>query len=110
MVKDLEVIKEQTLANFGGRIGNDDDRVYIMTCRGTGCTSSGSYKNMEKLQELIDRDECQDKVFIIKTGCFGSCAEGPILVIYPGNTMYINVQASIRNFTNIGAERYKKEH
>mgnify|MGYP003296873106 CR=1 FL=1 len=43
-IKDLELIKEQTLANFGSRIGNDDDRVYIMTCCGTGCTSSGSYK------------------------------------------------------------------
>ena len=91
-IKDLELIKEQTLARFGSRIGNDDDRVYIMTCCGTGCTSSGSYKNMAKIQELIERDECQDKVFIVKTGCFGLCAEGPILVVYPGNTMYTNVQ------------------
>ena len=91
-IKDLELIKEQTLARFGSRIGNDDDRVYIMTCCGTGCTSSGSYKNMAKIQELIERDQCQDKVFIVKTGCFGLCAEGPILVVYPGNTMYTNVK------------------
>ena len=91
-IKDLDLIKEQTLANFGSRISEDDDRVYIMTCCGTGCTSSGSYKNMTKIQDLIERDGVHDKVFIVKTGCFGLCAEGPILVVYPGNTMYTNVQ------------------
>ncbi|MBR3786703.1 MAG: NADH-quinone oxidoreductase subunit NuoF [Firmicutes bacterium] len=63
-----------------------------MTCCGTGCTSSGSLKNRERLEELMERDGLQDKVHLVKTGCFGLCAEGPILVVYPGNVMYTNVQ------------------
>ena len=91
-VKDIQAIKENTLNSFGNRIGNDDDRIYIMTCCGTGCTSSGSLKNREQLEELMERDGLQDKVHLVKTGCFGLCAEGPILVVYPGNVMYTNVQ------------------
>lgn len=91
-VKDIQAIKENTLSSFGNRIGNDDDRIYIMTCCGTGCTSSGSLKNRELLEELMERDGLQDKVHLVKTGCFGLCAEGPILVVYPGNVMYTNVQ------------------
>ncbi|MFR7989642.1 MAG: NADH-quinone oxidoreductase subunit NuoF [Anaerovoracaceae bacterium] len=62
-----------------------------MTCCGTGCTSSGALKNREKLDELMERDGLQDKVHVIKTGCFGLCAEGPILMVYPENVMYTNV-------------------
>ena len=44
-IKDIQKIKEKTLASFGNRIGNDDNKLYIMTCCGTGCTSSGAIKN-----------------------------------------------------------------
>ncbi len=43
-MKDIQKIKEETLQSFGNRIGNDDNRIYIMTCCGTGCTSSGAIK------------------------------------------------------------------
>lgn len=90
-IKDLQKIKANTLASFGNRIGNDDNRIYIMTCCGTGCTSSGAIKNREKLDELMERDGLQDRVHFVKTGCFGLCAEGPILMVYPENVMYTNV-------------------
>lgn len=91
-IKDLQAIKEAKLAAMGGRLGNDDDKMYIMTCCGTGCTSSGSMKSKDKLAELIERDGMQDKVQVIKTGCFGLCAEGPIVVIHPENVMYTHVE------------------
>ena len=91
-IKDLQVIKEAKLAAMGGRLGNEDDKMYIMTCCGTGCTSSGSMKSKDKLTELIERDGMQDKVQVIKTGCFGLCAEGPIVVIHPENVMYTHVE------------------
>ncbi len=91
-IKDLQAIKEAKLAVMGGRLGNDDDKMYIMTCCGTGCTSSGSMKSKDKLAELIERDGMQDKVQVIKTGCFGLCAEGPIVVIHPENVMYTHVE------------------
>ena len=53
-IKDIQKIKEKTLASFGNRIGNDDNKLYIMTCCGTGCTSSGAIKNREKLDELME--------------------------------------------------------
>ncbi len=90
-IKEIQKIKEETLQSFGNRIGNDDNRIYIMTCCGTGCTSSGAIKNREKLNELMDRDGLHDRVHVVQTGCFGLCAEGPILMVYPENVMYTNV-------------------
>lgn len=90
-IKDIQKIKADTLASFGNRIGNDDNRIYIMTCCGTGCTSSGAIKNREKLDELMERDGLHDRVQFVRTGCFGLCAEGPILMVYPENVMYTNV-------------------
>ena len=90
-INDIQKIKDDTLKSFGNRIGQDDSRIYIKTCCGTGCTSSGALKNREKLDELMERDGLQDKVHVIKTGCFGLCAEGPILMVYPENVMYTNV-------------------
>lgn len=89
--RELDQIRENTLNLLGNRVGNDDNVIYIITCCGTGCHSSGSEKNRERLRELIGRDGMQDSVRVVKTGCFGLCAEGPIMVVYPGNIMYTNV-------------------
>ena len=91
-IKDLQVIKDAKIKEMGGRLGNDDDKMYIMTCCGTGCTSSGSMKSKDKLAELIERDGMQDKVQVVRTGCFGLCAEGPIVVVHPENVMYTHVE------------------
>lgn len=90
-IKDIQKIKKDTLKGFGNRVGDDDNKMYIMTCCGTGCTSSGAIKNREKLEELMERDELGERVEFVKTGCFGLCAEGPILMVYPENVMYTNV-------------------
>lgn len=90
-VSEIKAIREQTMQALGNRVGNDDGIIYIMTCCGTGCTSSGSLKDRERLAALIERDNMQDKVRVVKTGCFGLCAEGPIIMIFPENIMYTNV-------------------
>lgn len=116
-IADIRKIQADTLQSFGNRIGNDDSKIYIMTCCGTGCTSSGAIKNRDKLEELIARDGYEDRVQIVKTGCFGLCAEGPILLVYPENVMYTNVtpddvneiwEAHIRNGRVV--ERLKSEN
>ena len=110
-INDIQKIKDDTLKSFGNRIGQDDSRIYIMTCCGTGCTSSGALKNREKLDELMERDGLQDKVHVIKTGCFGLCAEGPILMVYPENVMYTNVTPDDINelsLIHISSENKKK--
>lgn len=90
-IADLEIIKEAMLKSIGNRIGVDDKKLYVMTCCGTGCTSSGAIKNRQRLDELMERDQLQDKVQFVKTGCFGLCAEGPIVLVHPENVMYTNV-------------------
>ena len=67
-------------------------RMHIMVCGGTGCTSSNSMKIIAGLEELIRINRMQDDVKVVKTGCFGLCAEGPIVMIYPDHIMYTLVQ------------------
>ena len=68
-------------------------RAQVLVCCGTGCTSSSSNKILEKFQELIPAKGLQDEVKVIKTGCFGLCAEGPIVMINPEGTMYYRCTA-----------------
>ena len=58
-----------------------------MVCGGTGCTSSHSKNIIEKFEELIKK-EGLDNVRVIRTGCFGLCAKGPIIVVRPEDTFY----------------------
>ena len=67
-------------------------RSHVLVCGGTGCTSSGSQKIREKLQAEIDNNGLHDEVQVVMTGCFGLCALGPIMIIYPEGTFYSMVQ------------------
>lgn len=67
-------------------------RMHILVCGGTGCTSSSSLKITEELETLIRTSGLQNDVKVIKTGCFGLCAKGPIMMIYPDHIMYTLVQ------------------
>ncbi len=60
----------------------------ILICGGTGCTSSGSLKLYEALQKEVEKVGKSDEVQIIRTGCFGLCALGPIMIIYPEGSFY----------------------
>lgn len=65
----------------------------ILVCAGTGCISSKSIEFVEALKEELAKNELTDKVNIVKTGCFGLCAQGPIVIIYPEAVFYHHVQA-----------------
>ncbi|MGN0580217.1 MAG: NADH-quinone oxidoreductase subunit NuoF [Ruminococcus sp.] len=64
---------------------------HVLVCGGTGCTSSGSAKIIEKLTEEFAAKGLTDKIQIVKTGCFGLCALGPIMIVYPEGTFYSRV-------------------
>ncbi|MDE5576279.1 MAG: NADH-quinone oxidoreductase subunit NuoF [Oscillospiraceae bacterium] len=64
----------------------------VLVCGGTGCTSSGSAKIIDKLNEEIEKNGIKDKVEVIKTGCFGLCALGPIMIVYPEGAFYSMVK------------------
>ncbi|MBQ6626655.1 MAG: 4Fe-4S binding protein [Ruminococcus sp.] len=63
-------------------------RSNVLVCGGTGCTSSDSLKIVEKLKEEIAARGLEKEVNVITTGCFGLCALGPIVVIYPEGSFY----------------------
>ena len=67
-------------------------RSHVMVCGGTGCTSSGSDKIAEAFEKQIAADGLDSEVKVIRTGCFGLCALGPIVVIYPEGSFYSRVR------------------
>ena len=67
-------------------------RSHIMVCGGTGCTSSGSKKIIEAFNKEIAAAGISEEVKVIQTGCFGLCALGPIVVVYPEGIFYSMVE------------------
>jgi NADP-reducing hydrogenase subunit HndC len=68
-------------------------RAHVLICAGTGCTSSGSAKLFTEFERCIQEAGIDNEVKLVKTGCFGLCAEGPIVVVYPEGAMYCRVKA-----------------
>ncbi|EOI56171.1 NuoF family protein [Enterococcus gilvus] len=64
----------------------------ILVCAGTGCISSKSGDFVDALKEELAKNQLTEKVNIVKTGCFGLCAQGPIVIIYPEAVFYHQVQ------------------
>ena len=64
----------------------------ILVYAGTGCISSKSGEFVEALKEELAKHELTEKINIVKTGCFGLCAQGPIVIIYPEAVFYHQVQ------------------
>ncbi len=67
-------------------------RSHVLVCGGTGCTSSGSQKIIEELEAQLKANGIEKEVMVVKTGCFGLCALGPIMVVYPEGAFYSMVQ------------------
>ena len=67
-------------------------RSNVLVCGGTGCTSSNSELIIERLKEEIQAHGLEKEVNVIRTGCFGLCALGPIMVVYPEGAFYSMVK------------------
>ena len=63
-------------------------RAHVLVCGGTGCTSSGSEKIIKKFETGLAEKGLADEIKVIKTGCFGLCALGPIVIVYPEGAFY----------------------
>lgn len=93
-ITEIREIREEARNKIGARLGKgvcEGAELHMMICGSTGCSSSGAGKLLDKLDELMARDGLSEKVAIVKTGCFGLCAEGPIVMVQPGNYMYTQV-------------------
>jgi NADP-reducing hydrogenase subunit HndC len=66
-------------------------RAHVLVCGGTGCTSSNSELIINELEAQINKNGLENEVKVVKTGCFGLCAKGPIIVVYPEGAMYTMV-------------------
>lgn len=97
-IADIDKIRKDKQADMMIRIDpaaeptKEGGRMHVMVCGGTGCTSSNSIKIIEGLEKIIRINKMQDEVKVVKTGCFGLCAEGPIVMIYPDHIMYTLVK------------------
>ncbi|MBP1565028.1 MAG: NADH-quinone oxidoreductase subunit NuoF [Oscillospiraceae bacterium] len=67
-------------------------RSHVLICGGTGCTSSGSGEIEKALVSEIEKNGLVDEVKVVKTGCFGLCALGPIMIVYPEGSFYSMVK------------------
>ena len=67
-------------------------RSHVLVCGGTGCTSSNSLAIIDALEAEIAKKGLQDEVKVVRTGCFGLCALGPIMIVYPEGSFYSQVK------------------
>ena len=66
-------------------------RSHVLICGGTGCTSSGSAALHDRLADELKAKGLDEEIKIVMTGCFGLCALGPIMIVYPEGTFYSRV-------------------
>lgn len=69
----------------------ENHKIDILVCGVAGCASSGSLKIADAVEEQIKKNNLGEEVKVIKTGCFGLCAEGPIMMVCPEHVMYTKV-------------------
>ncbi len=93
-LEELKVVRESMEGEVALRTHGSASSKYerhVLVCGGTGCTSSGSPKIIAKLKEELAANGLSDKVQIVKTGCFGLCERGPIMIVYPEGSFYSRV-------------------
>ena len=68
-------------------------RAHVLICGGTGCTSSGSDKIHEAFERELAAADLAGEIKLVRTGCFGLCAVGPVVIVHPDGTFYSRVKA-----------------
>ncbi|MDN5277444.1 MAG: NADP-reducing hydrogenase subunit HndC, partial [Clostridiales bacterium] len=67
-------------------------RAHVLVCGGTGCTSSGSAGIIDKFNEELEKHNIKNEVKVVRTGCFGLCEVGPVVIVYPEGAFYSRVK------------------
>lgn len=63
-------------------------RMNLMLCGGTGCASQGSFKMKELIEQELKKNNLQDEIQVVMTGCNGFCAQGPLMAVQPDGIFY----------------------
>ena len=66
-------------------------RAHVLVCGGTGCSSSGSAELIKRFEEQIAKNGLEKEVKVVRTGCFGLCEAGPVVIVYPEGTFYSRI-------------------
>ena len=92
-LEEIEEIRRTKRQELDLRVNTaaDTREKHILICHGTGCTSSKSPEILRRFNELI-KEKNIENVRVIKTGCFGLCAKGPIVIIRPEDVFYSMVK------------------
>lgn len=93
-IDDLRSLKGKYYPLIKQRLGhrNGLGLTQIMVCSGTACTSSESGVIYQELEQELARCNLNNQVKVIKTGCFGFCQHGPIMMVHPGEIFYCRVK------------------
>ncbi|MBE6636964.1 MAG: NADH-quinone oxidoreductase subunit NuoF [Ruminococcaceae bacterium] len=98
-VAELSALREKHLSAIALRDGSKalasvkcEYKRNVLVCGGTGCTSSNSRKIVEALKREIKANGIENEVKVVTTGCFGLCALGPIMIVYPEGSFYSMVK------------------
>ena len=98
-IEQLKALKEKYAPTVAMRLGHghvvdagDGIRKNILICGGTGCTSSHSMDIRDTLIKELKLAGIEDEIKVVTTGCFGLCALGPIMIVYPEGTFYSKVK------------------
>ncbi len=89
-LEDISAIRDKMQDEINVRRGaaSADGKRHVLVCGGTGCTSSGSQKIIDAFEAEIKKNGIEDKADVVKTGCHGLCALGPIVLVYPEGSFY----------------------
>lgn len=92
-LEEIHKIREEKKKELQLRVNTKADtrEKHILICHGTGCTSSKSPEILENFRRILKEKQIEN-VRVIKTGCFGLCAKGPIVIIRPEDTFYAMVK------------------
>ena len=63
-------------------------RMNLMLCGGTGCAAQGSFKLKGVIEQELKKNNLQDEIQVVMTGCNGFCAQGPLMAVQPDGIFY----------------------
>ena len=97
---DLQAVKAREYVHVAMRESAEEAKKYegqtfrknVLICGGTGCTSSDSEKLIAKMREELAKAGLDKEISVVRTGCFGLCALGPIMIVYPEGSFYSRVK------------------
>ena len=90
---DFRLLERESTGDIAKQLVSKDGRYDIALCMGTSCQSTGSAEVAKAVTDEIEKHELADRVTLVRTGCNGFCAVGPIMVLYPGGILYHGMSA-----------------